>query len=59
MWDTVEEHTGQTGHLSHDMPCSSCGHAMHTYLRCNDSCDCEPPCVPGAVAGSGQRLALA
>lgn len=37
MWDTVE--TNST-HLSHDMPCPNCGHAIHTYLPCSDSCDC-------------------
>lgn len=39
MWDTVE--TTST-HLSHDMPCATCGHAVHIYLPCSDSCDCVP-----------------
>ena len=39
MWDTVEK-TNQ--HLSHDMPCQHCGHAVHTYLACSDTCDCQP-----------------
>lgn len=29
-------------HLSHDRPCPHCGHALHTYLACSDSCDCQP-----------------
>ncbi len=41
MWDTAEHHSN-TAHLSHDMPCTQCGHALHTYLACGDSCDCEP-----------------
>ncbi|MCW2764070.1 MAG: hypothetical protein JWO11_29 [Nocardioides sp.] len=52
MWDTV-----QTGshRLSHDMPCTSCGHAMHTFLACSDSCDCEP----ASVSAAKRSLALA
>jgi hypothetical protein len=43
MWDTVQN----SGHqLSHDMPCGSCGHAMHTFLACSDACDCVPAGVP-------------
>ena len=39
MWDVVEErHTL----LSHDRPCPSCGHALHTYLPCSDLCACRP-----------------
>ena len=44
MWDTVQ--TNET-HLSHDMPCQSCGHAVHTFLSCDDNCDCNPPLMPG------------
>ncbi|WP_181407511.1 hypothetical protein [Nocardioides sambongensis] len=40
MYDTVEEHTGL--HLSHDRPCPLCGHAMHTFLACSETCDCRP-----------------
>lgn len=47
MWDTA--HTPAT-HLSHDMPCPRCGHALHTYLACGDSCDCAPVAMPGLVA---------
>ncbi len=39
MWDTVQT---TDVHLSHDMPCQRCGHALHTYLACGDTCDCEP-----------------
>ncbi|CAN5565766.1 hypothetical protein BH11ACT8_BH11ACT8_23650 [soil metagenome] len=39
MFDTVQD---QHLHLSHDRPCPQCGHAMHTYLACSDSCTCRP-----------------
>ena len=39
MWDTVQTNER---HLSHDMPCLRCGHAMHTFLSCGDGCDCQP-----------------
>ena len=39
MWDTVQTN-GE--HLTHDMPCPHCGHALHTYLECGDGCDCVP-----------------
>ena len=29
-------------HLSHDRPCPHCGHALHTFLACSDTCDCQP-----------------
>lgn len=47
MWDTVQ---ASDTHLSHDMPCSRCGHAMHTFLACGDSCSCEPSPIPGQSA---------
>ena len=47
MWDTVET---SSGHLSHDMPCPQCGHALHTYLACGDECDCRPTRLPGRSA---------
>ena len=41
MWDTVETSTGQGSvHLSHDLPCAGCGHAVHTFLPCSDTCSC-------------------
>ncbi len=39
MWDTAQANNHL---LSHDMPCGHCGHAMHTFLACSDSCDCTP-----------------
>jgi len=48
MWDTVVEQ--KTRHLSHEMPCTACGHAPHSFLPCSDTCDCTPPSVPGAVS---------
>jgi hypothetical protein len=54
MWDTVENNQHIFGrsnrrHLSHDLPCPGCGHAVHTYLPCDDSCDCPPTVMPGAA----------
>lgn len=46
MWETVPE---DARHLSHDMPCHTCGHAMHTFLACSDRCDCQPALMPGAA----------
>jgi hypothetical protein len=47
MWDTVVENQQ---HLSHDMPCQACGHALHTYLECGDGCECRPRSMPGDAA---------
>jgi hypothetical protein len=47
MWDTVQT---SEQHLSHDLPCPRCGHAVHTFLACSDSCDCAPTAMPGADA---------
>jgi len=47
MWDTVQT---SSMHLSHDMPCPHCGHALHTYLACGDSCDCQPVLAHGPGA---------
>ena len=47
MW-TTEQITPQ--HLSHDLPCPACGHAVHTYLACSDTCDCAPTVLPGSAA---------
>ncbi len=46
MWDTVET---SPVHLSHDLPCSACGHGVHSYLPCSDSCDCAHGRVLSAV----------
>jgi hypothetical protein len=46
MYDTVEI---TTTHLSHDLPCQRCGHAVHTFLACGDECSCEPVVLPGSV----------
>jgi hypothetical protein len=50
MWDTAQDtqETDSQTHLSHDMLCPHCGHAMHTYLSCDHGCDCEPTVMPGA-----------
>ena len=45
MWDTVQTNDV---HLSHDMQCRRCGHAVHTFLSCDISCACEPVVMPGA-----------
>jgi hypothetical protein len=47
MWDTVQSYRD---HLSHDMPCQRCGHALHTFLSCGDACDCRPSLMPGEPA---------
>jgi hypothetical protein len=44
MWDSV---TDSEHHLSHDLPCPRCGHAVHTYLACDEGCDCAPCEMPG------------
>jgi hypothetical protein len=46
MWDTVQ--TSEL-HLSHDLPCLGCGHAVHTFLACSDTCDCTVTAMPGGV----------
>jgi hypothetical protein len=47
MWDTV---LTNDVHLSHDLPCPRCGHGVHTYLACDDSCDRRPVVLPGQAA---------
>jgi hypothetical protein len=44
MWDTVQTNEQ---HISHDMPCPRCGHALHTFLGCDDECGCLPALMPG------------
>ncbi|WP_188111337.1 hypothetical protein [Nocardioides antri] len=47
MWITDE--STSTQHLSHDLPCHGCGHAVHTYLPCSDTCACPVNALPGTV----------
>jgi hypothetical protein len=49
MWDSVSD---DDQHLSHDLPCSRCGHAMHTFLACDERCDCAPCVMPGSQFAS-------
>ena len=52
MWDTVDSEPGQGNEpcLSHDLPCQECGHAMHTYLACDDlRCSCRTTGMPGSA----------
>ena len=53
MWDTVVDNED---HLSHDLPCPRCGHALHTYLVCDDRCDCAPCVMPGSDLRSAAGL---
>ncbi len=46
MWNT--DRTNEQ-HLTHDLPCSGCGHAVHTYLPCSDSCACQVTSLPGML----------
>ena len=54
MWDTYQDTPSNLSgeHLSHDMPCQRCGHAMHTFLSCDASCDCSPARMPGELVAS-------
>lgn len=45
MWDTTQDQVHS--HLTHDLPCARCGHAVHTFLACSDSCACTPCVMPG------------
>ena len=54
MWDTVQT---SKHHLTHDLPCPACGHAVHTYLACDDACDCPPTVLPGDAVESSLALA--
>jgi len=56
MWDTVTDQ--RKAHLSHEMPCTACGHAPHSYLPCSDTCECVPPSVPGDASGRNVDLVL-
>ena len=60
MWDTVIHTPGEytaTEHLTHDLPCTSCGHAVHTYLPCGDGCACPPVIMPGSLSLAGSLAA--
>ena len=46
MWDTTQT---SEAHLSRDLPCMQCGHAVHTHLPCSDTCACPPTVMPGTV----------
>lgn len=35
--------------MSHFLPCPRCGHEVHTYLACSDTCTCPPVVMPGSV----------
>jgi hypothetical protein len=50
MWDNDQTTSTTKVHLSHDLPCPDCGHAVHSYLPCDDTCDCPPTVMPGTVA---------
>jgi hypothetical protein len=43
--------------LSHDLPCNVCGHPMHTYLPCSDTCGCLPSSMPGGPDWPGLAAA--
>ena len=45
MWDNVNDNDQ---HLSHDLPCPRCGHGLHTFLACDERCDCAPCVMPGS-----------
>lgn len=49
MWDTATTKP-TVAHLPHDMSCTRCGHAAHTYLPCSDTCACVPMPPPGVRA---------
>jgi hypothetical protein len=55
MWDTVQQ---SSRHLSHEMPCTECGHAPHTFLPCSETCDCTPRPMPGSASGREIDLVL-
>ena len=60
MSDTSESTTTARAPLSHDMPCVRCGHALHVYLACDESCACGPQAMPGLPARpSGTQAMLA
>ena len=48
MWETADDDR-RSEPLSHDLLCARCGHAMHTFLACSDTCDCTPSVMPGGL----------
>lgn len=52
MWDTAQ-HSENTNvrsfPMSHFLPCPRCGHEVHTYLACSDTCGCAPVVMPGSA----------
>ncbi|WP_328530791.1 hypothetical protein OG984_06555 [Nocardioides sp. NBC_00368] len=53
MWDTAQdtENTNvRSFPMSHFLPCPRCGHEVHTYLACSDTCPCAPVVMPGSIA---------
>ena len=52
MWDTVQTTVHSSGrHLTHDLPCPACGHAVHTYLPCDDALRVPAHCHAGQHRG--------
>src|SRR5690242_7876750 len=50
MWDTAETSDEAARLVTHDMPCQRCGHAVHTFLECSDTCSCVSAAMPGLLA---------
>ncbi|HWJ82179.1 MAG TPA: hypothetical protein VNS55_08075 [Nocardioides sp.] len=50
MWENIR--TNDQQHLSHDLPCQGCGHTVHTYLPCSDTCSCSVKVIPGMVVAA-------
>ena len=53
MWDTAQNpETTNVGSFprSHFLRCQRCGHEVHTYLACSDTCSCAPVVMPGSAA---------
>jgi hypothetical protein len=52
MWDNTQnlQNTNvRSFPVSHFLPCQRCGHEVHTYLACSDTCSCAPVIMPGSV----------
>ncbi len=56
MWDVIESNSR---HVSHDMPCLECGHAVHVFLPCDAECGCVRSPIPGRYAEDLAPLQLA